>query len=251
MKTISRRAFNSLSLPFSAALFAACNHQKSGAAIEPPAEPGKQLLRTLPGSYAHWLYLPPEYDGNAAVPLLVFLHGSGERGTQPEAVKKHGPPRLIANGQHLPFIVASPQCDTGDWWSECRVIALFDHLSATLKVDPKRVYLTGLSMGGYGTWEVAARNPDRFAAIVPICGGGDSRFGSKPLSTIPTWAFHGEADAVVPVAESLEMIEAMKGHGAKEAKLTIYPAVEHDSWTQTYDNPEVYSWLLSHRRSAG
>ena len=111
--------------------------------------------------------------------------------------------------------------------------------------DPDRVYLTGLSMGGFGTWEIAAQNPRRFAAIVPICGGGNARF-ARALRNMPIWAFHGDKDEAVPVSASVEMVEAVRKAGGTDVKLTRYPEAGHDSWTVTYDNPELYTWLLAH-----
>lgn len=126
------------------------------------------------------------------------------------------------------------------------LIALLDDVSAAHAVDPDRVYLTGLSMGGYGTWETAIRNPDRFAAIAPICGGG-SRHQARRLKDVPTWVFHGDKDEAVPVGASIEMVDALKAAGG-DVQFTRYPEAEHDSWTETYNNPKLYEWFLSHTR---
>ena len=194
------------------------------------------------------LYLPPDYEEKEAWPLMVFLHGAGERGHDVSRVRVYGPPRLIDQGRDLPFIVVSPQCPPDRWWPgmESEVTALIDHLLKTCKVDPRRVYLTGLSMGGYGTWSIACSYPRRFAAILPVCGGGRP-WRAESLSNVPVWAFHGAKDPIVPLSESQQMVEALKALGA-EARLTIYPDAEHDCWTQTYANPEIYTWLLSHRK---
>ncbi len=116
------------------------------------------------------------------------------------------------------------------------------------KIDPKRIYLTGLSMGGYGTWATAIEYPERFAAIAPICGGGDPKRADRLKST-PTWAIHGEKDKAVSVEKSIAMIDAMRQAGAVEARLTLHPDAGHDSWTRTYDDPAFYDWLLKHTRN--
>lgn len=195
------------------------------------------------------LYLPKDYNEDKAWPLMVFLHGAGERGNNLEQVKLHGPPKLIAEGQDFEFIIVSPQCPADKWWvgMDSHIIALVDEMMEKYKVDANRVYLTGLSMGGYGTWNVAGNDPERFAAIVPICGGSKSLLAAR-LKNVPIWAFHGEKDNVVPMSESVQMVDAVNAAGG-QAKLTLYPEAGHDSWTQTYANPELYTWLLSHSKS--
>lgn len=192
--------------------------------------------------------LPADYDKQEKWPLLLFLHGSGERGNNLEKVKVHGPPKLIAAGKQFPFIVVSPQCPEGLWWEPIELVALLDDLANRYKVDADRVYVTGLSMGGFGTWRLAAFAPNRLAAIAPICGGGET-YWAKRMAGIPTWAFHGAKDVGVPVERSQAMINAIKKEGGNP-KLTIYPEAEHDSWTETYNNPEFYEWLLAQKRPA-
>jgi len=137
------------------------------------------------------------------------------------------------------------------------VLALLDELLANHRVDPERVYLTGLSMGGYGTWSLALAAPERFAAVVPICGGGDpiklllaDPRRAQALKSLPIWAFHGAKDPVVKLEESERMVDALKRFGCSEVQLTVYPEAGHDAWTQTYENPKLYDWLLAHRRTA-
>jgi predicted peptidase len=195
---------------------------------------------------SYLLYLPEKYSAETAWPLVLFLHGAGERGTNLDLVKVHGPPKLVAAGKHFPFILVSPQCPENRWWEPFELIALLDHVVATHQVDPDRVYVTGLSMGGFGTWRLAAYAPDRLAAIAPICGGGEPYWG-KVIAHLPVWAFHGAKDVGVPVDRSQTMIDAVKKSGG-EPRLTIYPEAAHDSWTQTYDNPEFYEWLLAQQR---
>lgn len=195
------------------------------------------------------LYLPPQYEELEKHPLLLFLHGAGERGNNDlDLVKVHGPAKLIAAGKQFPFIVVSPQCKAGSWWDATELSALLDHMEANYKVDKRRIYVTGLSMGGYGTWALAFRESQRLAAIAPICGGGNmiaARY-TKSITT-PTWAFHGAKDTVVPLSKSQEMIDVLKQNKI-EAKLTVYEDAGHDSWTQAYNNEELYEWLLAHQR---
>jgi predicted peptidase len=178
----------------------------------------------------------------------MFLHGAGERGTDIELVKKHGIPRLVASGVDFPFLVASPQCPAGQTWSPAMVGRVLDDVCRKVRVDRDRIYLTGLSMGGYGTWFTAIAYPDRFAAIVPICGGGDPGAACR-LRDLPVWVFHGAKDPVVQPEESARMVEALRGCGGN-VRFTLYPEAEHDCWTQTYQNPELYRWLLQQTRPA-
>ena len=208
----------------------------------------KKIKRTLELDYL--LSVPRGYDPKGEpVPLVLFLHGAGERGDDVTRVTRHGPPKLIGQGEHIPAIVVSPQCPTGSWWNDHldALSALLDHIIARYNVDRSRVYLTGLSMGGYGSWALAAREPERFAAVVPICGGGSFLY-ARSLSTLPIWAFHGDADSVVPLSESQQMVDAIELRGGERVKLTVYPGVGHDSWSQTYDNAEVWRWLFEQRR---
>ena len=206
----------------------------------------QHLKTTIPVEMGYQLYLPDDYANQESWPLVLFLHGSGERGDDLELVKKHGPPRLIQDGKDFPFIVVSPQCPGGVSWEPIFLNALLDDVISKHKVDKDRIYVTGLSMGGFGTWALAAASPDRFAAIAPICGGGETRWARR-ISHLPTWVFHGAKDKAVPVELSQEMVDAMKAKGG-EPKLTIYPDAEHDSWTDTYNNPEFYEWLLAQKR---
>lgn len=194
------------------------------------------------------IYLPQNYEtSEEQFPLLLFLHGAGERGNDIELVKRHGPPKLVEEGKEFPFIIVSPQCPEGTRWNyqTLALTALLDEIESKYRVDKNRIYVTGLSMGGQGTWTLALTQPNRFAAIAPICGWTDSWEVCK-ISRIPTWVFHGAKDIVVPVTESQEMVKALQDCGAKEVKLKIYPEANHDSWTETYNNPELYNWLLSH-----
>jgi predicted peptidase len=192
------------------------------------------------------LYLPPGYEQKEKWPLMLFLHGAGERGSDLNEVKTHGPPLLIEQGKQFPLIVVSPQCPDGKNWEPTELTRLLDHMVAKYKVDKDRIYVTGLSMGGFGTWALAAHTPDRFAAIVPVCGGGDPSI-AKRIAHLPVWVFHGGKDPIVPISESQEMVDALKKNSGN-VRFTIYPDARHDSWTATYANPKVYEWLLEQKR---
>jgi predicted peptidase len=198
------------------------------------------------------LYLPKEYetDPSTRFPLVLFLHGAGERGTNVNIVATHGPPKQALAGRDFPFILVSPQCPEKKRWENDSLMGLLDHLESTLRVDKHRVYVTGLSMGGYGTWSLAQSFPGRFAAVAPICGGGNASAtrASPELMTLGVWAFHGEKDDVVPVMQTKQMVESFKQAGVKDITMTIYPEDKHDSWTDAYNEPEIYNWLLRHRR---
>lgn len=194
------------------------------------------------------LYLPEDYEkAEKEYPLVLFLHGAGERGNEIELVKRNGPPKLIEEGKNFPFILVSPQCPEQTRWNyqTQSLIALLDEIESKYHVDKNRIYVTGLSMGGQGTWSLALTQPNRFAAIAPICGWTDTWEVCK-INHLPVWVFHGAKDNVVPVSESQQMFDALKQCGAENIKLTIYPEANHDAWTETYNNPELYNWLLSH-----
>ncbi|HEX6307043.1 MAG TPA: alpha/beta hydrolase-fold protein [Longimicrobiales bacterium] len=205
----------------------------------------KRVARTVDGRYL--LYLPRDYDAARRWPLLLFLHGAGERGDDLARVALHGPPRLIREAtMDLPFIVVSPQVSEDRTWSTMFLDALLEEIARTQAVDEDRIYVTGLSMGGFGTWHVAFEFPHRFAAIAPICGGGTIT-GPCTIPHLPVWAFHGAQDPVVPVSHSDELVERLRacdGH----VRYTRYEDAGHDAWTRTYANPELYEWLLRHRR---
>jgi hypothetical protein len=246
-------------------------------------------------AYKYLMSLPTGYDAAAEKkwPVLLFLHGSGERGTDPWLVAKHGPPKLIrgeiATSPAAPaapsapatppptpetaearaqrekaaaflkanFIVISPQCPAGVWWDDDGVLGLLDEVTTKFRTDPTRVYLTGLSMGGYGAWSVGLKYPERFAALVPICGGGSyrdiigaTRTKKDALLSLGVRVFHGAKDPTVPLSESELMVGHLKKAGLLNVQLTVYPEAKHDSWTETYNNPELYTWLLQHKRTA-
>lgn len=224
--------------------------------------PGEQHPQTLSfdtkhsktdgkGKVDYLLYLPPEYDKNQQPwPLMLFLHGSGERGNDAMRVDLRGPPRIVGREQgELPFVIVSPQCPQDAWWTDPQQLknlnALLDRIVADYRIDTQRIYCTGLSMGGFGTWHLAAAYPDRFAAIVPICGGGKPADADR-LRKLPIWVFHGADDQIVPLGRSEEMVEAIQKLGG-DVRLTVYPNTGHNSFTESYKNPKLYSWLLKHK----
>ena len=200
---------------------------------------------TFTGEYL--LYLPEGYrDSSNEWPLIFFLHGAGERGADISKLEGSGLPRLLRDRSDFPFVVLSPQCPAGQWWSSVLLITLLDDIVDAYRIDRDRVYVTGLSMGGYATWNLACRYPDRFAAAVPICGGGNPHL-AQFMKDIPTWIFHGAEDDIVSIGESERMVAALREAGGN-VEFTVYPDTGHDSWTETYDNPALYHWLLSHTR---
>lgn len=202
--------------------------------------------------FNYLLYQPEEYKARQDWPLVLFLHGAGERGDNLKLLTLHGLPKLVAAGQQFPFLIASPQCSEASWWPwEVERLKVFlDHLCEQYAVDRSRIYLTGLSMGGFGSWHLALRYPALFAAIAPICGGGEAlpRLAER-LIDLPVWAFHGDADELIPLAESERMVAAVNTAGGN-ARLTVYPGVGHNSWDQAYGEAELYTWFLAQRRVA-
>ena len=206
----------------------------------------KIIQKKVQGRYL--LYVPSDYHSNLNKkwPLIMFLHGAGEQGDDLVLVKKHGIPKRIDKKRGFPFVVVSPQCPQGYWWSNDLLITLLDDIIADYRIDRDRVYLTGMSMGGYATWELAIEYPDRFAAIAPICGGGDPYLIER-IRHIPVWAFHGEKDRIVKAYKSKRLVHALKQAGGN-VKLTIYAGMRHDVWRVTYKNKKLYEWFLSHKR---
>lgn len=227
--------------------------QKAG--TQSPQRFAATVTREVHLSYL--LYLPKDYkeDAEKRWPLLLFLHGAGERGSDLNRVAVHGPPKLIRQGTNFPFIVVSPQCPSDERWRAEDLVRLLDHVCFHYAVDTNRIYLTGLSMGGFGSWSLASLYPERFAAVAPICGGGEvidvllaPQKRRDAFKNLGIWAFHGAKDPVVPLSESERMVSAFKRAGCQEVELTVYPEAQHDSWTETYANPKLYEWFMKHSR---
>ena len=216
-------------------------------------------------TYKYQVFVPDNWSSNQKWPIILFLHGVGERGTDGLIQTQVGIATAIRNDRsHFPALVVMPQCLKEHRWTDPEMeelsLSALGSASREFKGDPKRTYLTGLSMGGYGSWALAARYPNKFAAVVPICGGiltpDDARKqpdsdripyleAAKKIGTkLPIWVFHGDADPDVPVSESRHMVEALKADGA-DVHYTEYPGVGHKSWDKAYAEPELMTWLLS------
>ena len=192
------------------------------------------------------LFLPEGYaKSKKRWPLMLFLHGAGESGTNLDKLKVLGPPKIVESKPDFPFILVSPQTSR-EGWNPDTLNALLDEVIRKYRVDKDRVCLTGASMGGSGTWRLAAAHPEKFAAIAPICGRGDPVDAPK-LARLPIWVFHGAKDPVVRIASENAMVEAIKAAGGN-VKYTVHPNAAHDAWTETYNNPELYQWLLEQKR---
>lgn len=192
------------------------------------------------------LYLPPGYQRpNSTWPLLLFLHGAGERGSDLTVLRRQVLPRLAEEGA-LPFILVAPQTPDGELWSTDALLGLLDHLEGGLRVDHSRVYLTGLSMGGFGAWDLATAHPERFAALVVISGGGNPVEVCR-LRNTPVWIVHGRKDDVIPVNWSEVMANRLERCQGR-VRVTIYDDAGHDAWTRTYSDPAFKAWLLAQRK---
>ena len=224
-------------------------------------------FKTKSGTEVLYRFTAPEKaEVGKQYPLVLFLHGAGERGSDNKVQLKHGVNDILKGAAALGesvFLIA-PQCPANKWWTTAApdrrvrkeaggkeslteaVLALIEKTAEKHPIDPKRIYITGLSMGGFGTWDMLARSPQTWAAAIPICGGGDP-LSVRRFKHIPIWIFHGDADDVVPAKNSELMAAALEdAHG--KAELTMYPGVGHDSWTQTYKNLEVIKWLFAQKK---
>lgn len=211
-----------------------------------PAQTPERIVVSDEVAMDYLLAVPEAHDADGEpVPVILFLHGAGERGDELERVKAWGPPRMVEAGHEFGAVVVSPQCPAGTWWTAHleTLELLLDHIAETYNVDPDRVYVTGLSMGGYGTFALVARDPERYAAAVPICGGGNDADALR-LSSTPMWVFHGTDDRVVPVAGSRRMVEVANSRDGEHARLTEYEGVGHDSWRQAYADEAMWAWLF-------
>ncbi len=215
----------------------------------------QKLSTKAAGDVPYLLYLPKSYGedgGGKKFPVMMFLHGRGESRGPLSIVKKWGPPRMVERGDDLPYIVVSPQCPASSRWTapeqQAGVLELLAHIQKTYATDEDRVYLTGLSMGGYGSWKLAADHAEKFAAVAPICGRGNPADAEK-LKSIPIWAFHGTDDKVVPASGTKDMVEAIRKAGGTKIKFTSLEGIGHNSWSSAYATPELYSWFNKFTRS--
>lgn len=219
--------------------------------------PGKQVEQSLAtsdgGQMGYLLYQPENYSATGdKVPLMLFLHGRGESNGPLEVVAKWGPPRRLAAGEHMKYLVVSPQCPRESFWSkedqQKRVLELLAHIKKTYNIDEDRIYLTGLSMGGFGSWRLAADHPEMFAAVAPICGAGKPEDGPK-LASLPIWAWHGTDDTAVPYAKSVEMVDAIKAAGGTKVRFTTLAHIGHFSWQAAYQSNDLYAWFDKQKAS--
>ena len=232
-----------------------------------------RTLKAGTATYHYQVYVPPGWSKKQKWPVILFLHGAGERGDDGLIQTEVGIGTAIRrHADRVPAIVVFPQCLKDRWWPEAEMQAqalkALDQSIKEFNGDPARVYLTGISMGGYGTWAIAANNPSRFAALAPVCGGvrPPQRAGlparalevtaagepykaiAEKVGNTPVWIFHGGADPVVPVSESRNMAEALKALG-RNVRYSEYEGVGHNSWDKAYAEPEFFSWLLSQHRN--
>jgi predicted peptidase len=207
-------------------------------------------------SLPYLLYLPPgfEQEADRKWPLVIFLHGAGERGSDLALVTRQGMARLVQQGRDFPFIMAAPQCPPDCTWDRKldELDCLLEEIIQKYPVQTEQIYLTGLSMGGYGTWHWAARHPRAFAALVPICGGAMPLTGfperAAVLKEVPIWAFHGEDDQIVPVQRSAELVQVLEDLDAP-VRFTRYKGVGHNAWNRAYAEPALFDWLLAQKNT--
>ena len=251
------------------------------------------LLRTLPArarqdgevfqnraitlgaiEYRFRVFAPKGWSEKKKWPVILFLHGAGERGDDNVAQIRVGiGPAILRQEATFPFVVVLPQCPRNRWWTEPDMQALalkaLDQTVKEFKGDSKRTYLTGLSMGGYGSWAIVAKNPARFAALAIVCGGvrpppglslpkeaaaqmtATDPYGAvaAKIGKTPVWVFHGDADPAVPVTESRKMVEALKAAGAN-VRYNEYEGVGHNSWDRAYAESEIFTWMLAQKLKA-
>lgn len=202
-----------------------------------------------PGEGLDYLvYLPADYARDAARrwPLVVFLHGIGERGENVQQVRRVGLTRRVESRGGAPYILVAPQCPPGRAWEPKPLGRMLDQVLSEHRADARQVILTGLSWGGMGTWRWGVDQPERFAALVPICGGAAAS-GVGALKGMPIWAFHGDADTVVPLEGHRRVVEAAKQAGA-QVRFTVYNGVGHNSWDRAYADPSLEEWMLAQRK---
>lgn len=211
------------------------------------------MTKAVEKTMQYLLYLPEDYKTNTVTlfPLMLFLHGGGEGGSDIDLVKTHGPPKLLEQGRQFPFILLAPQNPSEELLFPIETVeALLEEIIDTYRVDRDRVYLTGLSRGAFGAWQLAMQYPDRFAAVAPIAGGGVPNYVNRIGADVPFWVFHGARDDVIPLSASVEMVEALQAlDEGREVRLTVYAEAGHqEAWEMAYSDPRLYSWFLQQSR---
>lgn len=205
------------------------------------------VSQTLQCNYL--LFIPQAYHrDDSDWPLILYLHGAGERGDDPNLIPRFGPLMYVKDHPDFPFIVLAPQCPQDEWWRPETVIHVLIEVLDRYRVDRHRIYITGISMGGYGAMETAARFPWLFAAVAPVCGGGNG-IQARALKEMPVWIFHGAKDTAIPTEATEYLYQRLQQHKA-DVKLTIYPEAGHVETTQAYDDPALYEWFLAHQRQS-
>ena len=211
---------------------------------------------TTAARYPYLVITPANFwDRTQRWPLIVFLHGGDQSGADLNLVKANGPPRYALSNPDFPFVVVAPQLRVGKLWEPAAVLGVVRQAIQRFRVDAGRVYLTGLSTGGYGTWKTALQYPERFAAVAPVAGGASTEILKhaeglhlQALRSLPVWAFHGGSDGLISPDESQRMISELQAIGNSAARVTIFPGAPHDIWSRAYDDPAFYDWLLQHQR---
>jgi predicted peptidase len=245
-------------------LFTLCILQNTNLSAQPPLFEYQQYISE--GDTLFYRQLSPDYNTSRRYPLVIFLHGSGERGTDNEAQLKWGAMNFADEKTMMiyPAYVIAPQCPPDNQWASFRrdkdgnrpvqtaptpmklVLELIHKMKATMPIDSHRIYITGVSMGAFGTFDALGREPDLFAAAVPVCGGGDTSKASL-FAHVPMWIFHGAEDPAVDASLSLDMAAALARAGAHPG-LTIYPEVGHFSWLGAYADPHMMEWMFRQRK---
>ena len=199
-------------------------------------------------AFDYYLYLPEGYETRTDWPLVLFLHGGGESGSDLTRVLAHGPPKLIAEGRDFPFVMIAPQNPYPDrMWDDAALMALVDDVLPSLAVDPDRIVVTGLSRGGMATWRLGMQHPDRFAGLAPIAGGGLPVYASR-LKDVPVWAFYGAKDQAVLLDDARRVADRLAAEGG-DVKITVYPEAGHqEAWEAAYADPALYDWIIAQER---
>lgn len=201
-----------------------------------------------PARYPYQLYLPKNYATTKQIfPLVIYLHGGSQKGTDLTKLNLYGLPKLVNQGRNFPFIIAAPQCPDGKFWSTDNWFdSLYTDLTSRYRIDKKRVYLTGISMGSYGTWQTAVAHPNTFAAIMPLCGGCDDSTQICKINRVPIWTFHGTADDLVGIDETARLVKRLN-QCRGNVRFTRLQNEGHGI-QYLYENPKLYLWLLRQRR---
>ncbi len=207
------------------------------------------VIRTL-NRRRYAVYFPPGYTTDRKWPVILFLHGAGESGSDGMRPTRVGiGPALERHPDRYPAIVVLPQCPAREYWQGGALNEAMDSVERTIEeasVDPAHMYLTGISMGAFGSFLLATLQPRRFAAVVPICGGGQPQVMAPILAKVPLWVFHGADDGVIPAEYSRDMVDAIRAEHPVELRYTEYPGVDHNSWDRAYSEPELPKWLFCH-----